>query len=77
MKIETKFEIKQKIWMLLDNKIQQKEILGISVDIGKTNSNSSGRLVLYYFKNQNFSSEVFNRREDVLFSTKQELLHSL
>ena len=77
MKIETKFEIGQKVWIMLDNRVQQKEIVGIITYIGKTKSTSHGSSSLYHFKNQSFSSEVFNRTEDEIFSTKQELLDSL
>ena len=70
MRINTKFNIGDKVFYLADNKVQFREIYGIRVSISDR-TGKRVRNVLYEFYN------LPDRIEKVLFNTKEELLNSL
>lgn len=72
MKIKTKYEPHQKVWLFEDNRPIEKEIKGISITVGTIRSTSGGIRIRYYFKE--FENDFL---EKDIFTTKEELINSL
>lgn len=68
MTIDTKFEIGDKVFLILDNKVVEKEITGV-----KLNVYSEDKIYESYFLNY----EDVNYPAVSLFKSKKELLKSL
>ena len=72
MKIETKYDIGQEVWLLDNNHIYQGTVDGINIAIGKEISS------VYTVRIRNISgSWTIQRKEEFVFPTKEELLKSL
>lgn len=75
MKIETKYNIGQKVWFMWDNKATQREIIGVAVHI-------EGDLQAEEYEVEHLEGEdgvlygLTLKLED-LFPTKEELIKSL
>lgn len=70
MKIETKFNVGDIIFTLLDNKVNEIKVNSIEIYFYKNSSFSI--IYLYYIKEM-----AFKINENSCFGTKQELLNSL
>ena len=69
MTIDTKFEIGDKVFLILDNKVAEREITGVKVTVYPDEDNSYESYVLNY--------EDVNYPAVRLFKSKKELLKSL
>ena len=69
MIIETKFNLDDFVWAILDNKIKKREIVRITSD----NSIYSAPRLHYYL----YGYATYHYNEDELFKTKEELIASL
>ncbi len=73
MRIETKFDIDQKVFFMSDNRVQSDEIISLNVDVLRNHEEGGELTIIEYmvgYRNKGF-------HEDELFATKQELLDSL
>ena len=73
MKIETKYDIRQEVWFMEDDKVKSENILKISLS-----KSISEEIILYHFKDRN--TQLYwerNRKEAEVFATKEELIKSL
>jgi hypothetical protein len=77
MKIETKHNIHEMVWIMKDNKPTHLEIKGIEIDCGKIRSVSGGVRIYYHFKEGFFNSSTFEVRESEVFKTQKELIDNL
>ncbi len=75
MKIETKFEPKDYVWLILDNKVI--EVLIINIFIYVENTAFSYNITINYIVNIKDNKKKNKFLESELFSTKQDLLNSL
>lgn len=78
MKIETKFDINEKVYFLKDSKIVTDIVVGILFNIGKRYNGKDGFLNLYYtIPTYCLQNQIFELTEDKVFKTKEELINSL
>lgn len=77
MKIETKFDMHEMVWIMKDNKPTHLEIRGIEVNCGKIKTISGGVRVHYHFKQGIFNNTTFEVRENEVFKTQKELIDSI
>jgi len=73
--METKYNIGDKIFLLGEGKIVEKEIRGIRIETGHVYDNDSNKTILYFFGGEYGKNEPI--REEFCFETKQDLLDSL
>ena len=71
MELKTKFNVKQKVYVLLDNKVDYRSINGINIIV-----NDSGKFGIRY-RLSGLNDYSFRFDENELFATKEELLKSL
>lgn len=70
MTIKTKFNVGDSVFFIKDGKVQQIEITDIRIDINKNDTN-----IEYIIGNSAFNYDIC--KEELLFSTKEELINSL
>ena len=78
MKIETKYDIGQEVWVMKDNRPQKFKVNGISVEYQDGMYKScihSGIASVHYDLGQRMNPMIYG--EIYLFPTKEELLKSL
>lgn len=66
MVVSSKYNIGDKVWFISDNKVQQTDITGVSIHIGKEDP-----VILYTL---HYGNEI---SEDMVFAKKEELLKTL
>jgi hypothetical protein len=73
MKIETKFKVKDLVWFYLNGKVLEAPIYKISIDIYEDKSD------IIYIVNigKDGSSKFESVKEELTFTTKEELINSL
>ena len=76
MQIKTKFEPRQKVWVIKNNKPTELEICGVNIDCGKVGSLSGGIRVRYHFSEGFINGGTFEESEEAVFLTKEELIKS-
>jgi hypothetical protein len=67
LKVSTKFDIGDKVWYISDNKVNENDITGVSISV------DNNELVNVDYT-LHFNDKV---SENLLFSTKEELIKSL
>lgn len=72
MNIETKFNVKDKVWFMEDNKPVVETIWNIEISLG---DNSPKVKYIFFHKKSNDNHRYF--LEEEIFATKEELLKSL
>lgn len=70
MKIETKFNVDDSIFFIKNGKVEQSKITDIRIDVNKNDIN-----IEYLIGNSAFNYDIC--KEELLFSTKEELIKSL
>ena len=70
MVIETKYDIKDRVWIILNNQAREVTILGILV-----NTNTISNSITYRVSNG--SGDTINVSETYVFDTKVDLIESL
>lgn len=72
MTINTKYNIDDIVWTMLNNRPQQLIIYGIDLHISKNNE-----ICVYKLREFSYSKKSCEYGEDYLFSTKEDLIESL
>lgn len=83
MKIETKYDIGQEVWLIEQNKCVSGKVLGFQYSYGKgyrygelLTNNDSVRII-YAIESLKIPFKIVDVKEERLFPTKEELLKSL
>lgn len=77
MKIETKYNIGDAVWVITNNKVHHIRIDAIEVSIGKATTNEDGVLSISEYKTSYSVGWGNWHKESDIFPTKEELLKSL
>ena len=75
MKIETKYDIGQKVWFMWNNKATQRKIVGVIVN--KDNEQQSEEYDIAGLEDVDMTLYDVTFKLDDIFPTKEELLKSL
>ena len=72
MKVETKYNLNQEVWFIEDDEVVKDIVLEIDYNINLTEES-----IRYYFKEN--KGDLFRRfkKENKVFTTKEELINSL
>ena len=80
MEVKTKFKINDQVFLMKDNRVIQREIIGVHVDLWSKEFKKMFKYVLdgveYSFWEDNHES-AFREYEQNVYATKEELLMSL
>lgn len=77
MTIETKYNIGEAVWVIMNNKVHHKRIEAIEVSIGKAMITEDGVLSISEYKTSYSVGWGKWYEENEIFKTKEELLNSL
>lgn len=77
MKIETKYNIGDEVWAIVNDKVAYRYIEAIKITTDKIFATEGGRVVDIKLKHQYCIGYDCWRKEQELFPTKEELLKSL
>ena len=77
MTIETKYNIGDKVWAIVENRAQCLRIEGIAISTLGETFNESGKLVSYRIEIKYYFGDGDWAHDADCFSTKEELLKSL
>ena len=75
--IETKFDVKDKVFLLHDNKIVDAIIERVHISRHLENTKKLCTIISYEMKWSNKTGHLFGYKEDSVFATKEELVKSL
>lgn len=77
MTIETKYNIGDRVWVIVENRVQHLSIQDFAIETSKVVFNDKGEFVSCVLRIQYYLRDSEWVEEDMCFPTKEELLKSL